>query len=56
MIDGKGATVFSKNYPKMKWTVGENQLSINMDLPSVTYTVRFAAGDHTESQKVILVK
>ncbi|MFT4846642.1 MAG: hypothetical protein ACJAZC_001731 [Cryomorphaceae bacterium] len=40
----------------MKRAVGENHPFIDPDLPSVTYTVRFAAGDHTESQKVILVK
>jgi hypothetical protein len=56
MIDQKGTTVFSENYPRKNWAVGENHLSIDPDLPSGTYTVRFATGDLTESQKVILVK
>ena len=55
LIDETGKQMFSKSYSGERWTVGENLLTVDLDLPPGTYTVRFAAGDLTTSQKVISI-
>jgi hypothetical protein len=55
LIDETGKQVFSKGYSRDQWTVGENELSVDLDLPPGNYTVRFTAGELASSQKVILV-
>ena len=56
MIDEAGKTVFSERYSEQNLKVGENILSVDIDLPSGTYTARILAGKLKESQKVILIE
>lgn len=55
LIDETGKRVFLKGYSGEQRVVGENLLSVDLNLPPGTYTVHFTSGELTTSQKVILI-
>jgi len=55
LSDENGKRIFDKTFEMQNLKVGENVISIDLELAPGTYTTRLTVGERSQSQKVILI-